>query len=508
MSRFAIRNTSTALVLIGLASPAFAELTAQEVWDGIEQAMQSYGYTVSGDERATSNGLSVTDVSMVIELPEDSSRIAFEIPELSLAENRNGSVLMTFPDTMPIAISAKTEDGELVEMRLDYANTGLEMTVSGEARNLVYNYVADALSITLEEMSVNDRPVGRQEAQFRMAMSGIAGSANTLTGAGSQITQSVTAQEASYHFAFRDPDTEESGLMSGSVSGLSIDSATNLPEGFDSSDPSSLADSDFSAEGTMSYSGGELQFAADDGSGTNGGTISSESVSLSFGMDPTALNYEARVINQAFDMSGPEFPVPISVNMGESAFNVTVPIAAADAPQDVAFGMKFAGFEMSQLIWNMIDPGSALPRDPATIAIDLTGQATPFINLFDPASVTQLEQTGGMPGELNALTLNDLTIEAAGAKIGGSGSFTFDNSDLETFGGVPRPSGGVDLTVDGANGLIDKLIGMGLLTAEDAMGARMMMSMFAVPGDGPDSLKSSLEINDQGHVLANGMRIQ
>jgi hypothetical protein len=40
------------------------------------------------------------------------------------------------------------------------------------------------------------------------------------------------------------------------------------------------------------------------------------------------------------------------------------------------------------------------------------------------------------------------------------------------------------------------------------MGARMMMSMFATPGDGPDSLKSSLQINDEGHVLANGMRIQ
>ncbi|MBO6882594.1 MAG: DUF2125 domain-containing protein, partial [Marivita sp.] len=173
-----------------------------------------------------------------------------------------------------------------------------------------------------------------------------------------------------------------------------------------------------------------------------------------------------------------------------------------------AFGLTLGGFQMSALLWNIFDPGAALPRDPATIALDLTGKVTPFINLFDPEQMAALDATGEVPGELNALTLNNLTVEAAGAKLGGSGSFTFDNDDLQTFGGFPRPNGEVNLTLDGANALIDKLIAMGLLTSDDAMGARMMMSMFAVPGSGPDSLKSTLTINDQGHVLANGMRIQ
>ena len=163
---------------------------------------------------------------------------------------------------------------------------------------------------------------------------------------------------------------------------------------------------------------------------------------------------------------------------------------------------------MSELLWNMVDPGAALPRDPATIALNLTGLVTPFVNFYDPEAVAELESSGLMPGELNALTLNNLTIEAAGAKLAGAGSFTFDNSDLQTFGGVPRPNGQVELSLDGANALIDKLIAMGLMTSEDAMGARMMISMFAVPGDGPDNLKSTIQINEEGHVLANGMRIQ
>ncbi|MBD0866386.1 MAG: hypothetical protein GDA36_12755, partial [Rhodobacteraceae bacterium] len=43
---------------------------------------------------------------------------------------------------------------------------------------------------------------------------------------------------------------------------------------------------------------------------------------------------------------------------------------------------------------------------------------------------------------------------------------------------------------------------------QSAMMARGMMGMLAIPGDAPDTLTSTLEINDQGHVLANGQRIQ
>ena len=66
----------------------------------------------------------------------------------------------------------------------------------------------------------------------------------------------------------------------------------------------------------------------------------------------------------------------------------------------------------------------------------------------------------------------------------------------------------VDLTLTGGNALIDKLIAAGLLPEEQAMGARMMMGLLAVPGQTPDTLNSRIEINAQGHVLANGQRIQ
>lgn len=156
----------------------------------------------------------------------------------------------------------------------------------------------------------------------------------------------------------------------------------------------------------------------------------------------------------------------------------------------------------------MIDPGKALPRDPATIAIDVTGKAKMLFDFFDPEQMVAVESGEAMPAELNALTLNNLLVSIAGAKLSGTGDFTFDNSDLTTFDGMPKPTGGIDLALNGGNGLMDKLVQMGLLPQEQAMAARMMMGLFARPGEGEDSLTSKIEINEEGHILANGQRIQ
>ncbi|OIQ64787.1 hypothetical protein GALL_536590 [mine drainage metagenome] len=94
-------------------------------------------------------------------------------------------------------------------------------------------------------------------------------------------------------------------------------------------------------------------------------------------------------------------------------------------------------------------------------------------------------------------------VAAVGADLSGTGAVTFDNTSA-----VPVPSGSVDLKLVGGNGLIDKFIAMGLLPKDQAMGFRMMLAMFAKPGEGTDTLTSKIEFNKDGSILANGQRIQ
>jgi PPE-repeat protein len=123
---------------------------------------------------------------------------------------------------------------------------------------------------------------------------------------------------------------------------------------------------------------------------------------------------------------------------------------------------------------------------------------------MDPEAMAK---AGEVPGELNSLDINNLLVKIVGAQLSGNGGFTFDNTDMVTFNGMPKPTGAVNLNLSGANALIDKLVNMGLLPQEQAMGARMMMGLFTVP-QGDDVLSSKIEINEQGHILANGQRIQ
>jgi hypothetical protein len=103
--------------------------------------------------------------------------------------------------------------------------------------------------------------------------------------------------------------------------------------------------------------------------------------------------------------------------------------------------------------------------------------------------------------------LTQLLAKFAGAELSGTGAFTFDNADLETFDGLPAPTGTIDLKIVGMNMLMDTLISMGLISEDDAMGARMMISMFANPGAGDDEFVSVLEFKDKG-FYANGQRLQ
>ena len=206
----------------------------------------------------------------------------------------------------------------------------------------------------------------------------------------------------------------------------------------------------------------------------------------------------AKTVDMTF--SSPDIPFPeLKLSYAEAAFNLLLPLAKTEEPADFAFLTKLVDLKVSDEIWGMFDPGAVLPRDPATIVIDTKGKAKVTADISDPAAMSE----GTPPGELHALDVTELRASVAGAELTGSGAFTFDNTDTVTFGGMPAPTGKLDLRLVGGNGLMQKLVTLGILSEEDVMGANMMLSMFANPGPGEDELSSTLEFKDKG-FFANG----
>ncbi len=334
-------TSAAALSIFIAASPAFADLTAEQVWADWQDYMASTGYAVDATTSRSGDTLTVSDLSMSIAIPEEDVDVSVTMQEFSLTENGDGTVAISMPPVTPLVVSISDGSGEGVDINLDYITSALAMNVSGDANDMVYTYSAAEVAVKLADVS---------------------------------------------------------------YAGQSVDIGTAM----------------------MSF----------------------------------------------------------------------------------ALGVVLDGFQVSDLIWSIIDAPGQLPHDPATVILETSGLVKLFFDLMDPEQMVMVESGEAMPGELNELTLHELEVSAAGATLTGQGAFTFDNTDLSTFDGLPAPTGSVDLMLVGGNGLLDTLVAMGLIPEEEAMVARMMMGLFAIPGDGEDTLTSKIEVNGDGSISANGQRLR
>jgi Uncharacterized protein conserved in bacteria (DUF2125) len=91
--------------------------------------------------------------------------------------------------------------------------------------------------------------------------------------------------------------------------------------------------------------------------------------------------------------------------------------------------------------------------------------------------------------------------------VGATGALTMDNTNNAMTGSIPVPTGTINIDIKGVSALIDNLIKLGVITDDDAMGARMMLGMFTRPGAAPDQVTSAIEFKDGG-IFANGQQIQ
>ncbi len=507
--RSKLMYSAVASVAVIAAQPAWADVTPQQVWDDLEAYMTSFGYSVTGTESTSGNALTITDMGLSMDIPEGGGTMAFSASEVTFEDLGDGSVRVTFPENMPIQLKMNdVPDGEPFDLTIDYAQQGLQMVVSGEPGDMVYDYTADSLGMRLSELNVDGETLGRDAARADFNLKDITGTARVSVGELREISQSMTTGGLEYDAAFKDPETGNAVEFTGTVSEVSFEGDTTIPLDMDPEDMPAMLAAGFAANGMITHTGGSGTFAAsEDGEATTGKT-SSGGGNLRLQMDADSISYAAGATDLTTSFSGNELPFPIESAMSEASVNLTMPVSKSEEASDVALGVNLAGFTMSDMLWDIFDSNQVLPRDPATVAFDLTGKVKMLVDLMDAEQMAAADRGEITPAEPQSLTLSGLLIEAIGARVTGDGAFTFDNSDLATFDGMPRPEGSLNVTVNGANGVIDKLIQMGFLKEEDAMGARMMLSMFSVPAGGEDELKSTIEITEQGHVLANGQRIK
>ncbi|WP_205859861.1 DUF2125 domain-containing protein [Cochlodiniinecator piscidefendens] len=492
--------TSTIL----MTTTALADVTSAEVWSDWRAYLETSGYTVNVDSEAQSGStLRISGVSAT--QTQDNVSMAMNLGELNFVEQGDGTVSIVMEPQYTYDIQSAGSDD--FAMSLNVSQENAEIIASGSADETNYAFNLPSIVVTADELTADG---DKMTIGLNVTLTDYAG--NYLVKSGDVTDFSGTANMGAMTALanIEEPDGPGTIAVNFNAAGFTGTLAMASPPMVNYADEFQAALRDgFAMQSDVTFGAMDLSIDAagmDEAFSLNA-DIASGSYDITLNKDTMSFSELLNSVN--FVVSGAQIPFPqIQVQADELGFNLGMPVSKGTEPSDVAFGTRIVGLTVTDAIWGMFDPSATLPRDPASIVLDLTGQANWLFDIFDQEEAMKSQMSGDQPAELHELTINELLVSAVGAELNGSGSFTFDNADTTTFDGIPRPTGAVDLSLSGANGLLDRLGQMGLLPVEEAMGFRMMMGMFTVPGEGEDNLNSRIEVNEQGHVSANGQRLR
>ncbi|WP_341368004.1 DUF2125 domain-containing protein [Yoonia sp. BS5-3] len=477
---------------------AQADVTAAEVWEDWKAQIAIYGEdAVSiGGENQSGDTLTVSD--LVVNFSDEDVTIDIDLGDVTFVEQGDGSVAVTMEDSFP----ASLKDDFGLEVNFEVSQTGFEMIVSGDPGALSYDLRADTYTFALVDITEGDETF-TADARFvandvRSVYNMQVNDMRTVDFEGSMASLDLLVDVAI-------PESDgEYVTISGKYEGFNMEGQAVVPLDFDMENPEAAF-----ADG-LSY---RINYAVDNMAGifdidVDGdqlaGSASNGETTLDMDFSNDGISYDVALNDLAVNVTASQLPFPVEVGLAQYGVAFEMPLSKSEEAREFGLSLDLVDLTLNDLVWNLFDPGTVLPRDPATVQFAISGLAKPLIDMLNPED---LIYSNDMPFELESVSLDRLNVSVAGAAVTGVGEFTFDSSDMTTFAPLPKPEGDVVIEGSGINGLMDNLVAMGLIAEQDLMAPRMMMGMFA-RSTGDDRLESKLEINAEGHVLANGQRLR
>jgi hypothetical protein len=489
------RAGCAALSLLALTLPGPGwTLTVDEVWTEMQAISDRAGITqraasrASGDGTLTLEGVTLTNI-------QDSTRITTLVDTLILREVGPDTVEVTYPESLSFLVE---EDGPAgftqAEMALDL--TGLTTRVTGAPGDMAFHYTAETALLRLTEF-VSDEPVDLPE--LSLTLSGLdvttrsgpdltesAGSATALSG---RIAVRATDEDAAFQLRL---DATAPGFAT-SGSALQLSAATGADAFL--ADPTPYR---FESRhgGLTLVMGGQIDGEA------GGALFSSTGGGSDLAIADGQLTLGSRGEGVRSQVLLPDLPTPLEATVAAMALDLSMPLVPDNETRALALGVTLDALVLDEDLWALADPAGLLPRSPATLELDLTGEGRVTGDFMAPGF------RGPWAMTLDALTINRVLLDVAGARITAEGAFAVDTSRPGTVPGLPALSGRLGVTTQGLTALLDSLGELGLLQAPDLMGARMIIAMLTTPGDTPDTLSAEIELKPDGGLVANGMRLR
>lgn len=523
----------TALCLPCLLVPGVvqAEVTADQVWALMQEAVAESGARVSAGESRRGDRLVLTRPTIDI---GDGALIL--LPDITLRETADRSVIVELPPRFPLTLDLPPGPNDPDRLTLTVAAPDLAITVHSLGDKADATVTAGSISASLDPFVLPPGARGPADIFVALAVADLALSWRHDL-AGPALAADGSGSLGTLHADMRIdiPAEDIKGSMALDLSSIAVSLTGFAPPGtevvMDRIDRSEGGLADFlglldnglllDASGTH----GPLAFTFDaprspdgpvamDLSTTNGGTslvFDRKGIFYDSFIGPTRIFFRGRSPDfplGEFDASLTEYRNAYSLGFpgaaGAAAANGLNAPKGGDAPVWGAV-FKLTGLTLSQELWTLADPGKVMPRDPMSLVIDLAGTYTLDPKALEPGF--KMNPDDPPPFTEASLDLAELLVSGLGLTMTGSGGLSFDFTDLVTYPDVPRPEGKMSFVTTGANALIDRFEQLGLMSEDDLTAARFGLLFMGRIEGGADRLVTEIEFKDRSFVL-NGQRIR
>ncbi|MCG3268579.1 DUF2125 domain-containing protein [Yoonia sp. I 8.24] len=502
----------TMLAIFG--TPAIADITADDVWANQNALYTAFGLQVSADRVREGSTVFVNDMVMTYALPMGFGEISVSVPPMTMVDAADGTVTMTLPKSMDYTVMAVIPliRSEPIQATMNVQQSDMQMTASGEPGAITYESVAGAGTASLTSASIVPDVA---EMVFGVTINSGGHTVVSTVTEGEMITiSSEYVMEPMTYEAMTDFGEGQS-TNTNTIGRSQVSASSAIPaEGFDLLNLApalragmfmqSTQTTEFAQAEQVTMANGQMFMSLSHRCGPaiyNFG-LSDQGLAFAGSGDGCEISVQE---TQATQMAG--IPGEIDIVVGATVADILVPLLKSDTAQTARYHIGFDDLTVSENTWAMFDPDQVLSRDPLDMNIDLSAGLTYNVEWLDFLNIENELMIQQTPVELHDLRIDAFDISGAGASLASTGAFTFDMTDLDTFDGMPRPTGAAGATMTGVHALLDNLIALELLNADEAFGMRMGLGMFS-RDDGNGTLTTSVEIDDAGSVHVNGERVR
>jgi hypothetical protein len=497
-------------ISLAAAFPAMAEISAQEVRNFLVDYYSQAGAQVTiGSEDMSGDVLTLSDIKVGFEIPDSGGQMVISVGTVDLRETGNGTVSMEWPSNSILNIGFEIGGQQVAGSEMNVVYGEYSTIISGEVGNIRMESSADSMSMSIDSVSAGGQSVPVTLNLDFGAMDVDLTVRTTETGENA-VTQKFDLASLALVAAAKDPSGGDGFFtLTANIADMTVDGDLAIPSYASlAENPFAIFDGSFLIDAAIEFGASDFDVAFKDGSTQFAMTASSTGGLLEevISKDEVLIN----IVQEGVDvlLSSSDIPFPsVKAQYDELEFGFEIPLKATGEPSDFSAVAALRGLTVGESIWAMVDPGQSIPRDSATVAVAVSGKAIVLVDLLDVETLANIDNMDGPPMLPLSVNIDELLVSVGGAELTGDGSAEFNFENPVMVAGVPLPVGEVNLKLNGAFGLMDKIASLGLLPPEVSLGARGIIGAFA-NAVGDDAFETKLEVTEEGAVMANGQRVQ